>query len=148
MNGNNNLNPVKQPNGMRKVTNSSTAICRWYTLTVKPCANQFKGNSKLLFDTYLRVVHDMKQDYFEYNIEDKGTTNEHIHALVSCPYINNKLTISTHPKYKGFSIRFAVIRKEDEQDTIHLWERYVTKETTSDSQNYYKQYGNMFIPEL
>lgn len=119
---------------------------RWYTLTIKPCFTSYKGNGKQLFDKFLSVIHDMNYIHFEHRIECQGTNNEHIHALVQVKrYIPNKMVISKSNKYYGYHIKFDIIRKEYETDQCSIFRHYMHKEI-SDSEKFYIQYGNGFLP--
>lgn len=126
-----------------QTSEASNSNNRYYTLTVKACANEHKGNPKLLMNKFLSVIADMGATKFEYQIEHQGKPTEHFHALVTCPYIQNKMLISKQSKYTGFRIQFDVIRKEHEDDVIDQWRRYIKKEL-SDADRYYQIYGNMF----
>lgn len=122
----------------------SDSINRYYTLTVKACKNSFKGDQQLLTGKFMEVLKDMEAIGYEYTVEHIGLPTEHFHALVLAKqYIPNKMNIYKQAKYYGFSVKMDIVRKEFQDDIVDLWLRYINKDI-SDSERYYKLYGNMF----
>lgn len=112
-----------------------------YTYTIKPSKNEFKGNQELLlqnFRTYLALVNGT---VIRKVFEDVGTNNVHIHAIINCPVIKNKLWAAS--KFYGYHIKADYIRFKEEDQVNAIWNLYIHK-SLSDSQKYYLTYGNMF----
>lgn len=118
---------------------------RFYCFTLKASANNYKGNKKLLdeqFELYLDMVGGIADDVV---YECEGTSNVHLHALIRCPYIKNKVTLAK--KLYGFSPYSEIIRKDELAMIKYIWFNYTHKnvKTISDSSRYTECFGNMFI---
>lgn len=127
---------------------SEPLVYRVYTLTIKPTYTPFKNNAKLLLEALLKYNKVVKTNSFKFVYEGKHNNNLHIHALIECPYIQNKKQVSE--VLFGFHLHSKIIRKEDMNDNAinNIWHFYTSKEMTSDSERYHHLYGNMFIDQV
>lgn len=114
---------------------------RYYTLTLKPSLRAFMGDRKALNDAYIDLLLIVGGETEKIKIEKMGTQGEHIHALIRCPFINNKSTVSK--MLIGFHTHMEVIRKNREDEIPQIWALYINKEQ-SDSTKYHSAYGDMF----
>lgn len=115
---------------------------RYYTVTIKPVSKALKGNFKILkgaIETFLDATHTS-----DYNIvyEDEDTINVHAHLLVKCPKIHDKRSIVKY--IGGYHLHTRIVPKNsDKYAILAIWHKY-THKTSSDADQYFEQYGNVF----
>lgn len=118
---------------------------RFYTFTLKATKEENKGNLPLLEHTFTRYLNAIGGIFKHYTIEDKGTSNVHLHALIQCPHIKDKGKISK--MFYGWSPHSEIIRKKDEDIVPYIWFNYINKlaRNISDSTRFESCFGNAFI---
>lgn len=114
---------------------------RCYLLTMKASFSQYKGDEEMLMRQFLLYLARIATEKYEYNVEDEGTNNVHIHAIVYCPYIADKARQAK--KSFGYRIFNVLQRKGTEEKAVTQYQLYINKEK-SDSEKIYKIYGNLF----
>lgn len=113
---------------------------RYYTFTIRPSAHEHMNMKSLsqAISVLERNIHPFKIITYQY--EKVNTSSVHYHALLKMPYLKSK--VQFNKLFKGFHTHLEIVRRDKENQVAYIWHKYITKEL-SDSDNYYKEYGNM-----
>jgi hypothetical protein len=106
---------------------------------MKPTLRSYKGDIKLLEQNYGEVLTILGGTTEHKVYEKRGTDKLHIHALISCPYIQHKEILSKY--IMGYHYHLEIVRKN--KNVEEVWLAYLGKER-SEAEKFHFVYGNMF----
>lgn len=112
---------------------------RFYTFTLKPTLKSYKGNMTKLNEAFSEVLGILGAQVEHKVYEKVGTDQLHLHALLECPYIPNKMILKKY--LLGYHTHLEIVRHG--KDVEQIWKLYTAKER-SDAEQYTEAYGNMF----
>lgn len=113
---------------------------RKYTLTLKPVLKKYKNDKPSLIDAFDLLLITINANNNHCVFEKEGTDSLHLHAIISCPLIKDKRSLTKI--LKGYHLHTEIIRYKDYDNIEDVWKRYIHKEE-SDSDRYTLLYGCM-----